>query len=70
MATNEDIEEIYLGRLRYLESVDDILEQILEDQYSSTIINQKIGQEIGQEMDQENDIRIESEMPLAFASNF
>lgn len=65
MATNEDLEEIYLGRARYLLSTDDMLEQILENRYNVISVIP-----ISQEINQENDIRIETEIPLVLASNF
>jgi hypothetical protein len=58
MTTNEDLEEIYLERLRYLTSIDNILEQICENQYN---IACSIGtdQKIVLGMGQKNDIRAE-----------
>lgn len=68
MAMNKDLENIYLERSRYLLNTDELLEQILEDQYN-TIPVTKISK-LGPEISQENDIRIDTEMPLAFSSNF
>lgn len=68
MTINEDSEEIYLERARYLSNIDDTLEQILEDQYNAIPVIQtskKIIQEIGQG----NNIIIDTEIPLAFAFN-
>lgn len=65
MATNEDLEEIYLERAIYLLNTDDMLEQILEDRYNVIPFIP-----IGQEISQENGIRIETKIPLVFASNF
>lgn len=64
MATNEDLEEIYLGRARYLLSADDMLEQILEDRYNVISVIP-----ISQEINQENGIRMKTDIPLAFAFN-
>lgn len=65
MATNEDLEEIYLERTKYLLNADDMLEQILEDRYNVIPVIS-----ISQEINQENGIRIETERSLVFASNF
>lgn len=65
MATNEDLEEIYLERAIYLLNTDDMLEQILEDRYNVMPFIP-----IGQKISQENGIRIETKIPLVFASNF
>lgn len=64
MATNEDFEEIYLERARYLLNTDEMLEQILEDRYNIISVIP-----ISQEISQENDVRLEIEIPLAFAFN-
>lgn len=69
MTTNKDFEEIYLERIRYLSSIDDALEQILEDQHNvipSIQTSKKLIQEIGQG----NNIIIDAEIPLAFTFNF
>lgn len=58
MTTNEDFEEIYLERLRYLTSIDDMLEQILEDRHS-IIHTIRANQKIGRWISQKNDIRVE-----------
>lgn len=64
MTTNENFEEIYLERLRYLISVDDMVEKILEDQYTN-IDTIQANQKISLGMGQKSDIRTESELALA-----
>lgn len=67
MTTNEDLENIYSERSSYLLNIDDLLEQILEDQYN--FIPEKTHL-INLEISQENNIRIDTGAELAFASNF
>lgn len=64
MTTNEDFEEIYLERLRYLISLDSMFEKILENQYSNMNTVQPY-QKISLGISQESDARIESELALA-----
>ena len=64
MTTNENFEEMYLERLRYLISVDGMFEQMLEDQYDNVNTIQPY-QKISLRMSQKSDVSSESELALA-----
>lgn len=64
MTTNEELEEIYLERLRYLTSIDDMRHQMLEDK-DSIIYNIQVNQETSQGITQGNDIRVEADLASA-----
>lgn len=57
MTTNKELEEIYLERVGYLLSIDNLLEETLEDRYSVPFIQTQKGRE--------NDIRINAEAATA-----
>ena len=54
MTADKDLDEINLERVRYLLSIDSLIEKTLEDNYISTIQTTKISRDIRQD----NDIRI------------
>jgi hypothetical protein len=64
MTTIEDFEEIYLERLRYLASMDDMMHEMLEDQ-QSVIYDIQASQDMNQVARQDNDIRVEAESASA-----
>lgn len=64
MTTIEDFEEIYLERLRYLVSLDDMIHKMLEDR-QSVIYDIQANQDMNQVARRENDIRVEAESALA-----
>lgn len=64
MTTIEDFEEIYLERLRYLASMDDMIHKMLEEQ-QSVIYDIQASQNMNQVARQDNDIRIEAESAMA-----
>jgi hypothetical protein len=64
MTTNEDLEEIYLERLIYLTTVDDMLEHILEYRHTVHIV-QASHEIISRNVSQKNDIRVEAGLASA-----
>lgn len=63
MTTIEDFEEIYLERLRYLASMDDMIHKMLEEQ--SVIYGIQADQDMNQVARQDNDIKVEAESASA-----
>lgn len=64
MSTNEDFEEIYLERLRYLVSLDDMIEKMLEEQHD-TIYDIQANQQMNQGLTQQSGIRADAELAPA-----
>ena len=64
MTISKDFEEIYLERLRYLASMDDMIEKMLEERHS-IIYDIQADQEMRQGLARENGIRADAELVSA-----